>query len=305
MKLYPEIPLIAKQNNLPVSGFKVWFIAKHYCGGRRGVIPDQNFRKYLKGLGVVRATYSRWIRAAIDLGLFEVVQGKRKKGKYYRLVSWQQGAYNAGCERLARAAEVDIVEFVGRSWLSLCQAAFLQQFGNKPVSRETVTALTGTPRRTQQYREKRARVQQVENVAIYGKAEDIAIKTPERMENLFDGPGVFINKAGDLCRRLPNSKELPDSITVAKKGRTKKVNKALRALFVRGAEAPKTPVLLRYSENPKQSKQLQRKLRKDSVQGHVTIYERFEPGKWLIVEMPERVVSVKIAIQRRQGLCTI
>lgn len=321
IKVYPDIVLKAKANNLQPNGFRLWFIAKAFCGGRGGAIPVKDFRKHLMtAQGVKRATLSRWIRAAKALELISTV--KTKKGDYFELASWTKGAAIAGCERLDNPKFIALEVLLSHSWLSYVNASYQVRFGDKPVSRETIKALTGVPIRTQQYRDKRASVRQVENVTVLGKHQELAESNPEFLSEKYDieeirtskktgrqyMPGVFINRAtGELCQQLPNSRELPSCITQARRGRTSKVNKELKALSIRGAVAEKEPVIpsvsisakqaqqqaaIRYSNSPKETKRITRKYRDlDSPKrpGRLVIYERWRalPGKvqgWLTIE---------------------
>ena len=282
MKLYPEIILSAKQNEMPVNGFRVCLIARDYVGGRRGSVPAKVFKAYLKGLGVSRATYSRWIAEALELGLMTRYQSKRKGADYYLIAGLYTISAIAGCKRLGTPALVNAKDFAGRSFMSLTQAAHQVQFKGKPISRKTLTALTGVPERTQQYREKRAGVKQVSNYGIYGDHKELSEKNPDLVVGLYDQPGVFVNgNTGELCVQLPNSRVVPESIQPANRGRVRQTNKLLSALFNRDTEAIKQPVTRRYSENQKQTAHIKSKLRKaDGLPVTVTIYERWKalPG---------------------------
>lgn len=283
MKLYPEIILSAKQNGQPINGYRVWFIAKDYCKGRRGSVPVKVFRAHLKGLGLARATYSRWIAEALETGLIRRYQSKRKGLDYYSLAGWYAGAALAGCSRLHNTpAAMDLNDFAGQSWISLTWAAYELRFNGKPISRTTLKALTGVPYRTQQYREKKAKVKQINNYGIYGDYGELAQKNPDFIIGIYEQPGVFINEfTGELCQQLPNSRAIPEGIQPAKRGRTRKVNKLLSALFNRDAEAKKQPFMKRYSNSHKETRSIKAKLKKrDDLPGMVTIYERWKalPG---------------------------
>lgn len=290
MKLYPEIILSAKQNELPVNGIRVSLVARDYCGDRRGSVPVKAFRRHLKSLGVSRSTYSRWIKEALEIGLLTRYQSERKGKDYYLIAGLADIAAFAGCSHLSAPVLVNINDFVGRSWMSLTWAAYERRFNNKPISRVALESLTGVPERTQQYREKRAGVKQIENYGIYGDHKELSEKNPELVVGLYDQPGVFVNNnTGELCQQLPNSRGIPESIQPAQRGRIRKVNELLSALLSRDAEAKKQLVTRRYSESPKQTRYIKSKLRKvDGLPVMVTIYERWKalPGGaqgWAVV----------------------
>jgi hypothetical protein len=273
MKLIPEFVLSAQKHDLNLTAFKVAFIAKDDCKAG-GTIPQKELKRHLKTLGVHRATAHRWINAAIDLGLFLPVQNKRGIA-YYRLVSWQTMAIIAHCEHLGTPVNVDLKKFAGRSWVAYTWAAYLKRNEGRPVSRFTLTDKTGVPERTQIYREHQAKVKQVENIGIVGPLDKL---DPELVINLSTIPGYFTLASGDLYLRLPNSRIVSDDIKPACKGRTKKVNSILAAWFDRAATAKKEPVYRRYSDNPKQTKNIIRTLKKqDYFQGICTILERAKP----------------------------
>lgn len=321
IKVYPDIVLKARENDLQPNGFRLWFIAKAFCGGRGGAIPVKAFRKHLlKDYEVKRATLTRWIRAAQDLKLITAI--KSKKGDYYELASWVSGAVIAGCERLDNPSFITLEKLIHHSWISFINAAYQVRFGDKPVSRETIKKLTGVPIRTQQYRDKRAQVEQIQNVSVLGNLEHLAKNNPEFVSEKYDieeirtskktgrqyMPGLFINRTtGELCQQLPNSRKLPNCIMQARQGRTSKVNKALKALSSRGAVANKEPVeqskaitakqaeqqaAIRYSNSPKDTKRITKRYRDlddPKRPGHLIIYERWRslPGSvqgWLTIE---------------------
>jgi hypothetical protein len=273
VKLYPEIVLSAQRHGLNLTGFKVAFIAKDLCKAG-GTVPQKDLKRHLKTMGVPKATAYRWITAAIELGLFLLVESKRGIA-YYKLVSWQDMAIIAHCERLGCPVTVDLKQFAGRSWVAYTWAAYLQRQAGRPISRFTLTDKTGVPKSTQIYREHRAKVKQIENIGIVGPLDKLA---PELVIDLYNVPGYFTTASGDLCLQLPNSRIVSESIQPACKGRTKKVNSVLAAWFNRAATAKNQPVYRRYSDNPKQTKNIIRTLKKqDCFQGLCTILERTKP----------------------------
>ena len=82
IKIHTEIIFEAKRRNLPLSGFRLWFLAKHFDRGN-GNIPIKDFKHYLHGLGISSKNISRWIVNATNLNLIE------EFGDLYRLASWE------------------------------------------------------------------------------------------------------------------------------------------------------------------------------------------------------------------------
>jgi len=250
VRVYPELIFQAEKHNKPASAFRVYCLAKSWERGGSGFIPYRDFKHYLKELGIPKATYSRWVSQALELGLFE------KSGKCIRLVSWQAACRVAGCQRVDRAVFIDLDLFISKGWLSWCWAGFVSRFDGM-VSRLTLEQLTGVPERTQREHERKASVRNTANYASYGKPG----QDPDRAIRLIDEPGHYA-KDGELRRRLPNSRTVPEGIESAKKGRKSKINKALAELFSSGAASAKPDIYRLYSDNPKQTKRLIKRDRK-------------------------------------------
>jgi len=148
MKLYPEIIFKAINNNKPAGAFRLWFIAKDYDRGGSGFIPAKAFRRYLKGLGIPRGTYTRWITQAVDMGLIGRTRTARGV-QVYALVSWDQGAILAGVTSLLKPVMLQLARFTNKGWLAWVWAGYLKHFEGKLISRATLEKLTGVPARTQ------------------------------------------------------------------------------------------------------------------------------------------------------------
>jgi len=223
VKLYPEIILHALNNNKPVGGVRLWFLAKEFDSGN-GHIPSKDFRFWLMDLGVARSTLYRWLDQALELGL--ITQGDG----VYKLVSWGRGAVLVGVTHLSKPVIIDIEKFINKGWLNYVWAGFLKRFEN-PVSRETLEKMTGTPPRTQLERERKAGVKTKSNYADLGNPKD----NPEGALYPDQEKGYY-GAHGRIRRRLPNSYK-PAGVEAGNVGRTKKANKLINALCDCGAAA--------------------------------------------------------------------
>lgn len=224
LKAYPEIIFKASNNNKPVNAFRLWFIAKGYDNGNSN-IPAKKFRRYLKRLGIQRATYYRWIGQALDLGLISH-QTTTQGLKVYSLASWERGAMIAGVTTLLKPVKIPIEKFINKGWLSWAWAGFVKHFENKPMSRATLERLTGVPKRTQRGYEKQA---EVKSKAHFANLGDPTVD-PQRAAMIDERRGVY-GKAGMTRKRLPNSRTV-ENIELGNKGRTKKINGTLKALLL-------------------------------------------------------------------------
>lgn len=220
IKIYPEVIFKAINNNKPVGAFRLWFIAKDFDQGGSGFIPARKFRRYLKGLGIPRGTYTRWITQAIELGLIE-----RTSTDTYILKSWERGAALAGVTSLLQPVLIPLERFTRKGWLSWVWSGFIKHFEGKPISRATLEKLSGVPARTQRGYEKQAQVKSKAHFANYGDPT----KDPDHAIAI-DGKRGIYGYAGMTRRRLPDSRTTKE-VRLTGKGRTKKVNSALAALF--------------------------------------------------------------------------
>lgn len=275
MRVYPDLVFSAEQNGVSALAFRVWFLAKGFCKGG-ATVPVKLFKAYLRGLGVKESTSNTWIRAALDLGLLKG-EGGNKRPVYYRLVSWVDGARLAGVRGLGCPIEMPVEKLLTSSWKSELWNGRLLQVGNrttvtakisrdhngqaqvekkikraKPISRRTLEKITGVKRRTQQNREKRAGVKQKENVLIHeGKKGGF-----QPYGSIDEQPQMMVTSGGVPVERLPNSREIPGYIKrSSSRSKTRKVNKALKALCQSGAIAQvKADIPLRYVDTLRQGK---------------------------------------------------
>jgi len=251
----PDIIIKAKQAGLPVRAFWLWNYAKHICKAG-GTIPEQALKDSLKAIGISKSSRCDWLNSAVKIGLFTLVVSNRTGLIYYELASWAKGAIIAGFtykDRLSAPVTVEFEKFISSSWVAELWAGYLLQLRGrdqtlikitrdkrrpdggaiakvierkaKPISRKTLTELTGVSRRAQQYREKKAEVQQVENYLI-GRSGVGYQPYGHDKEN----PGHHAHGGVELLR-LPNSKAIPQHLQGSyNKSRTRKINKAIKAL---------------------------------------------------------------------------
>lgn len=276
MRIYPDIIFSAEKNRISVSAFRVWFLAKAFC--RAGAtVPVRLFKDHLEGLGAKESTYNTWIREARELGLLKG-EGGKKRPVYYRLVSWVDAARIAGVTGgLGCAIEMPAEKLLISSWKSEVWTGRYLQVRNrttttakisrdhngqaqvtkqvktaKPVSRRTLEKITGVKRRTQQNREKRANVKQKQNVLVHeGKRGGF-----QPYGSIDEQPEIMITSGGVPVERLPNTRIIPSYIKRSdSRSRTRKVNKALKALCKSGAIAQvKADIPLRYVDTLQQGR---------------------------------------------------
>lgn len=276
IKVHASILLQAEANGQPIGGYRVWFLAKDWEQGGAGYIPAKEFKQYLKELGIAKSTYSRWIKEAYQLGLFQ----KAGKG-LIKLASWEKAGKLAGCEKLDNPVTIEMDKFINAGWMSFVFAGF-EKNHEGIVARATLKELSGgVPERTQYERERRAGVENQANYASFGKVND----NPEQAISGYGEPGYY-QQAGEVRRRLPNSRTVPECIQQAKKGRKKKVNKALAELFSSDATSSNCRVYRIYSDSYKQTKRIKRQDRKSNDSNRPgLIYERMKESVYYAISL--------------------
>lgn len=247
----PDIITKAKQAGLPVRAFWLWHYAKHICKAG-GTVPQDSLKDSLKALGISKTSRYDWINDAVRIGLLSLEVSNRTGLVYYRLASWADGAFIAGIERTGKPITLDLDRFILRSWQAEVWAGLLLQLRGrdkkiaklsrdkntgkavltvlerkaKPISRNTLTELTGVSRRAQQYREKKSGVEQVTNILIVRDNVAGFMKFGHNK----DYPWLSV-RAGAEVQHLPNTKAIPNRIQLLNsKSSTKRANKQLKAL---------------------------------------------------------------------------
>lgn len=271
----PDIIDKAKENGLPVRAFWLWHYAKHICKAG-GTIPEQALKDSLKAIGISKTSRCNWLNDAVKIGLFTLVVSNRTGLIYYKLASWGEGGFIAGLswddERIGKSITVELDIFISGSWKpEVWGGRLLQLRGRdeklikitrdkrhpeagaiakvierkaKPISRNTITELTGVSRSTQQRREKRAGVAQVENYLI---GQDGLGYQPYGHDKEYPGHHVHF---GEERLRLPNSRIIPDRIKLSNsQGSTRRANKRLKALCKSDAIAEGEKFPRMYADN--------------------------------------------------------
>ena len=243
----PNILNKARQAGLSVRAFWVWQFLKHHCKAG-GTIPEQVVKELLKATGFCRASCYKWLSEAVKIGLLSLLVG-RKGITYYKIASWAEGAKIAGLDHVGKSVTIPLEMYLSRSWMPHIWAAYRLQVGGrdekvaklsrdhgeavltvierkaKPISRATLTEISGVSRRAQQYREKKAGVEQVENYLIGRRGMGYQPYGHDK-----EHPEHHVH-CGEERLRLPNSVKVQYVIKLSESNsRTRRINKALKAL---------------------------------------------------------------------------
>lgn len=276
IKVHASILIHADVNGLPLGGYHGWSMAKDWDRGGTGYIPAKGFKQHLKSLGIPKSTYSRRIKEAYQLGLFQ----KADKG-LIKLASWNEARKLAGCPKLEQPALIDLDKFINAGWMDFVWTGFINNHSGI-IARATLKALSGgVPERTQRYRERRAGVINHKNYASFGKVKD----NPELAVQVYGEPGYY-QQAGEVRRRLPNSRTVPECVQKAKKGRIKKINKALGESFPYDAASDNVKAYRLYCDNYEQTKSIKRRDRKSNDSNRPgLIYERMKESVYYAITL--------------------
>ena len=260
IKIYPDI-LIAAARGANGGAAKLWALAKHANPGGCGSIPNKALRQYvINDLGVWRGTYDVWFARALKIKLLERQDNNIKR------TSVARAAVIVGAEHVKRPVYIDLSKFIKTGWLAGVWAAWLisNKLTDKPISRAALRVLSGIPGRCQLDYEKLAGVYNRHN---YSKHEGINTKeayyylSQEKKRPVFD-------YQGQVMERLPNSREVNDqSITLAPKGRTRRVNSQLKDLLNIGGQDPKNTITRLYCQGDKQTKATLKHIARQDIKG--------------------------------------
>jgi len=205
----------------------------------------------MTSLGIARPTLYRWLSQAFDLGLMEY------RGGVYGLVAWERAAALAGVEKFQRYVNIDLDRFINKGWLAVVWGAYRKHFEGRLIARSTLEKMTGVPARTQREYESQINVKKKANFANYGDPS----KDPNNAMAIDNKRGIY-GRAGMTRGRLPDKVTVQDeNIELANKGRTKKANRALRALLLTRCSSLKPEKL--YFETYQQYKRATRGKQRD------------------------------------------
>lgn len=197
------------------------------CNGGRGHIKRDSLRAFVLSLGVSRATFTRWYSDGLRLEIFK--ESLSAAGDWF-MVFANAGIIGAalGCvDGVGRRVTMRAGDLVGSGWKARVFAALEVTHNGKPIARETMQKKYNVARSTQQYREARAGVKKITNIAKLNKGADYLPGVVEYDRK----PGAFfVDRDGVLNRRLPNSYQYKGA-ELSRRGRGKKVNRIIRGII--------------------------------------------------------------------------
>ena len=250
VKIWPMVGLAAIRSN-KAGAWRVWHLARALDPQGSGKVKRSALWAFIAHLGVVERTRRRWIRAAIDLGIFRLDE---KSDSYYLKrnedVSPLMGARKVGSPVLIEAKGI-----VVRGWRKNVWAAFEALHNGKQISQVTKEQVTGVPERTQRHYRRQSILGVRRNYGQTNLSGDHLVGLRENGRET-----AFTGNDGFLYYRLPDTTEVPSTIAAPcrSKGRSRKVQKRINTLLL--VEQGSDQVMRQFFNTPKGIKSAIRRL---------------------------------------------
>lgn len=212
------------------GGWRAYALAKALDPKGTGKIARDDLKGYALSLGVNVRSFERWIKQARNAGLFYTdVQTARGQ---WMIVMANPGIAAAAlqCETVGRCVTLAAADLIGNGWKARVWAAYDAIHNGQPISRERMQKIINVAVSTQRYRDAQAGVKRVRNFAKSNrKTTPDQLRGLREFELLGNHKGVFIDRAGFINWRLPNSYQYMKALRGGK-GRGRKANRIIRAI---------------------------------------------------------------------------
>lgn len=223
VKFWPLLMLKALQ--VKHSGaIRVYFLARALDVEGQGKVERVDLLDYLKTLKVDTRQRQRWLRDALDLGLF-VSHRKKDESIHYEIIGLSRAAIILGCEKIGRPAGVPARRLVRMGWRAYVWAGYLTTLRERPVSQVKKAAATGVDERTQRNYQK-----------SLGNRRGNFSRTnysPDHIGGLQEINGFHLiksTKGRGVYQKLPDIRTVPVfAARMGLKGRSRKVQKLINA----------------------------------------------------------------------------
>lgn len=215
-KIWPFMGFAAIRGNHG-GAWRAWVLAKALDTRGSGQLKRAALVAYLRFLGLDPRSVRRWIREAIQLGLFT------EKYEVLSMVGLVKAAQLLGVSEIGNPVIISAKALTRKGWRGHVWAAYLAM-NPYPISQATKELITGVNPRTQR------NWQQDPNL---GSARSNWVKRTEHIDYLPDlviyhGRACFVTRKGEMIQRLPDSRNVPMFVAMpAPKGRTSKAQERL------------------------------------------------------------------------------
>jgi len=247
IKLWPLVAISSWWINAGGS-YRAWRIAHNLDLAGSGKVEHGQLHNYLADHGVKYTTRRRWIRQAVELGLFKERECWTTGKMFYLLAGLGRAAAALSCEKVGKPISIKIRSLTGQGWKPFIWAAFNATLSG-PMSQKVKEKLTGVDPRTQRRYLSKLPVKKKTNYAKRElKADPLYLEGYEAET----GRKVFINEQGEVVQKLPDYIVVPGSVARKEpKGRSSKAQRLLNtALLTVEQGSSKKPMRL-WHDDPK------------------------------------------------------
>ena len=209
IKFEPAIMLWAG-NHLAGGAMRMYYLAKHIDEFGSGIVSHDELRRAYAEVDVSQRNFQRYLKKALQLGVFEPIYREKSSTLVYRLCSYGDAARAIGCLHLAPSpAAVKMSNFFSKNSRAYAWAAYRSTFGNSRISRQKLAELSGVCVRSQIYYEKALGI---EGIAQYAVDEERSISELKGIKEHFRRHAFLMNRGNGryaIAWRLPNLVSVP------------------------------------------------------------------------------------------------
>jgi len=247
------------------GAYRLAVLAKALDAAGSGYVPAPALRAYVMGLGVPALRYSRWLEAALILGLFVASKDRLARAGEAKVIERTQGESDIVVTfKTGPAVFIGDRALVSKGWRAAIWKEYYATTKGKPISRAIMQDITGVSPTAQLALEKQAGIAEPkkgEGKPDYKKRNYAIIQlSAKKFLPLFQQAGgrkyfaftVRGMRYAQIAYRLPNSYHVETELP--KKGRSRKINSELKQLRVVTSPAAKGRVSGRiYCDSTKQA----------------------------------------------------
>jgi len=243
IKIWPQMVMSAAQQKLG-GAIRVWTFAKALDESGSGVADKDSLLAYMKYLGVPTANRYRWLRSATQSRLLRPV----RNGDRVLICGIDTAGRLISAKDIGQRCEIPACFLSGHHWKSKVWDLILTQFKNQPVSRASLSQITGVPIRTQIELERFGQVAVNRNWCLMQTDPKNITPCIE-----FAHPHAFVARIGDqscVARQLPNNYTVP-SRSGTPDGGSYRNNAYIAASAFVNSDSPESPrfSIVRSQEN--------------------------------------------------------
>jgi len=221
VKSWSQLTLAASRQKSG-GAVRAWDLARALDPTGSGQVARADLMAFLAHLKVTRSTRCRWVREAIQRGLFR----SAREGKRLVYLGVQAACLKFSVADPGERVELPAADLAQRGWKCAALAGALTRF-HRPISRAALQSITGVNRRTQLNYQHKGGVRAEANYALDSRAEADQIDGYRE----FIRPHAFVVRyaSGRQSRqgvafRLPNTYRVPGETAKPSGGRYRSQN---------------------------------------------------------------------------------